>query len=73
MIFDQILTKSVKMLTIYVKIHQIHVETIQECHFLKIKQINVKNHPEQKKSTSKINQDFGYWGIGGGIGVLGEK
>ena len=36
MIFDQILTKSAQILTIYVKNHQIPIEKNQECHFLKI-------------------------------------
>ena len=53
--FDQILTKSDQILTIYVKNHQIHVKQIQECHFLKIK----------KNPTLQINQDLGE------IGVLG--
>ena len=43
--FDQILTKLDQILTIYVKNHQIYVNKIQECHFLKIKRSDVKNHP----------------------------
>ena len=45
---DQILTKSDQILTIYVKKNKMHVEKIQECHFLKIK----------KNPTSKIIQDL---------------
>ena len=46
--FDQILTKSDKILTIYVKNHQMHVKNIQGCNFLKT----------QKKNTSNIIQDL---------------
>ena len=42
--FDQMLTKSDQMLTMYVKNHEIHVKKIQERHFFEIKQSNVKNH-----------------------------
>ena len=42
--FDQILTKSDKILTINVKNHSIHVKKIQERHVLEIKKSNVKNH-----------------------------
>ena len=42
--FDQILTKSDQILTIYVKNHAIHVENFQERHVLEIKKNNVKNH-----------------------------
>ena len=45
--FDQILTKSDKVLTIYVKNHPIHVENFQDCHFLKIKKNNApQDHPK---------------------------
>ena len=37
MSFDQILTKSDQLLTIYVKIHEIHVKKIQGRHFLREK------------------------------------
>ena len=65
--FDQILTKSDQILTIYVKNHSIHVENVQERHFLKIKQSTSKII-QKKNPSSKINHDFGYWGIGGGGG-----
>ena len=41
---DKILTKYDQILTIYVKNHSIHVNKIQERHFLEIKKSNVKNH-----------------------------
>ena len=60
-VFDKILTKSAQILTIYVKNHEIHVNKIQECHFLKIKKSNVQNHPRFGV--------LGYWGRGNwGIG-----
>ena len=40
---DQILTKYNNILTKYDKNDQIHVEQIQECHFLRIKKNNAKN------------------------------
>ena len=70
---DQIFTKSAKILTIYVKNRQIHVENFQKCHFLKKKQKKSTSKITQNKNpTSKINQDLGggYWGIGWG-GALG--
>ena len=44
MIFYQILTKSDQIFTIYVKNREIHVENVQEHHFLEIKKTNAKNH-----------------------------
>ena len=41
--------------------------------FSQNKNIQRQKSPRQKKTTSKINQDFGYWGIGRGIGVLVGK
>ena len=70
--FDKILIKFCQILTIYVKIHQIHVKNIQECNFLTIKQIKVKNHPEKQIQRQKSTIICGIgvlgknWGIGGG-------
>ena len=64
--FDQILTKFNQILTIYAKNCQIHVKKKSEMSFSQ----------NNKNPTSKINQDFwglGYWGMGGELGVLGEK
>ena len=63
MIFDQILTKSEQIFTIYVNNHEIHVKKNQKCHFLKIKKI-------QRQKSPRI------WGIGvwgEEIGVFGGK
>ena len=62
--FNQILTKSDKILTIYVKNHQIHVNKIQECNFLKIQKIQRQKSPRQKIQRQKSPRIVG-------IGVLG--
>ena len=51
-IFDQILTK-------YNKNEQIHVESIQECQLLKMRNYNSKNHTGLGT--------VGSWGIGGSV------
>ena len=68
--FDQILTKFGQTLTIYVKIHQIHVNTNQKCHVLKI-QKNQRQKSPRKKINVKNQPGFGVLGYWGGIGVLG--
>ena len=56
-IFDQILTKFVKILIIYVKNHQIHVKKIQGRHFLrKKKPLRECQHTAQGLIISKIHQ-----------------
>ena len=53
----------------YVKNHQIHVKKKSGMYFYqnKIKK-TTSNIIQKKNPTSKNIQDFGYWGIGGGIG-----
>ena len=54
------MTKSDQILTIYVKIYQIHVKKIQGRHF------------HRKKAPAGMYTHRTGVGVGGGIGVLGE-
>ena len=53
--FDQILTKSDQILTIYVKNHQIHVKKIQGRHFLRKKPLRECQHIAQGLIIPKIH------------------
>ena len=64
--FDQILTKSDQILTISVKIHQMHVEKFQGRHFLRQKKLRECKHIAQGLGGG-ILAELGYiWG--GGVG-----
>ena len=54
--FDQILTKSDQILTIYVKNHQIHVEKIQGGHFLRKK--NPAGMPTHRTGVDNIKNSL---------------